>query len=186
MTDNEWSAILDSSPKEAYEYLFKNFGNLVYAIVINKLGSSCSREDIDDCVSDVFVEIFTNAKKFAAETGSLKSFVSTISKRRAIDAFRQLSRKYNASDSLDKEEDAYVPVSEENIEADNDKKMEKSELWKAVQSLGEPDSKIIMYQYFYGMTVVKIAEKLDMKRDAVQKRSTRAREKLRKILSENR
>ena len=186
MTDNEWIELLKSSQKEAQEYLFSTYRNLVYVIVINKLGSSCSREDIDDCVNDVFMEIFANALKFTPETGNLKTFVGTIAKRRAIDAFRQLSRKYSSSDSLDKEEDAYVPVSEENIEADSDKKEQKSELWKAVKELGEPDSTIITYQYFYGMTVVKIAEKLNMKRDAVQKRSTRARDKLKKILSSTR
>ena len=49
MTDTEWEQLLESSPRDAYEYLIEEYGNLIYAIVINKLGRFGTKEDIEDC-----------------------------------------------------------------------------------------------------------------------------------------
>ena len=48
--------------------------------------------------------------------------------------------------------------------------------------MGEPDSSIIVYQYYYDCSVREIAERLSMTADAVQKRSLRARKKIGKLL----
>ena len=64
--------------------------------------------------------------------------------------------------------------------------MFRERLWEIVESLGEPDTSIIIYQYFYDLTVREISEKVSMTPAAVQKRSIRARERIKKILkSEN-
>jgi len=47
--------------------------------------------------------------------------------------------------------------------------------------LGEPDSEILILQYFYSRPVKEIAAKLSMTTAAVNKRSIRARKKLREI-----
>ena len=51
-----------------------------------------------------------------------------------------------------------------------------------VNSLGEPDSTIIVQQYFYERTAKEIANSIGMTAAAVQKRSVRAREKLKDML----
>ncbi len=58
-------------------------------------------------------------------------------------------------------------------------------LWKIVRSLGEPDSSIIIYQYFYNQKVSEVARRLGMTAGAVQKRSLRARKKIKAILEKN-
>ena len=68
------------------------------------------------------------------------------------------------------------------IEADAEKKDSKRMLMQMVESLGEPDSTIIVQQYFYDRTAKEIARSLDMTPAAVQKRSSRAREKLKGLL----
>jgi len=54
-----------------------------------------------------------------------------------------------------------------------------------VRSLGEPDCTIIIQQYFYDRTAKEIANNIGMTAAAVQKRSTRAREKLKDMLIKN-
>ena len=77
MTDSEYINMLEENPDRAYSMMIDQYGNLVYAIVLNKLKNISSREDIEDCVSDIFVEIFQNYKKFSCQNGTLKAFIST-------------------------------------------------------------------------------------------------------------
>lgn len=182
MTDAEWEQLLQSSPRDAYEYLIEQYGNLIYAIVLNKLGRYGTREDIEDCVSDIMVEFLRNAGSFSAGTGSLKSYISTVAKHRAIDAFRRLSgRNNNIYFDMDDENITLLP-SDNDTEEETEKRIFRQRLWNIVRSLGEPDSSIIIYQYFYNQKISEIARKLGMTSGAVQKRSIRARKKIGTIL----
>ncbi|MBD5160250.1 MAG: sigma-70 family RNA polymerase sigma factor [Ruminococcus sp.] len=180
MSDSEWEQLLSSSPRDAYEYLIEKYGNLVYAIVLNKLGGYGTHEDIEDCISDIMVEFIRNAGKFSAENGSLKSYISTIAKYRAIDAFRRLAHHNNIS--LDTDEENITLLSAGNTEEEAEKNILNDRLWEIVRSLGEPDSSIIIYQYFYNQKVSEVARRLGMTSGAVQKRSIRARKKIKAIL----
>ena len=181
MTDVKWLELLEKSPKKAHTMLIEEYGGYVYAVVIDKLRSLCSSEEIEDCVSDVFVELFTNIHNFDSSKGSLKGYISVISKRAAINAYRRLSYRQHITMSADDEE-SEIPVSADNPEEDVQKKLFRQRLWEIVEGLGEPDSSIIVYQYFYDFKVSDIAEKLRMTAAAVQKRSLRARQKIKKIL----
>lgn len=181
MTDVKWLELLEKSPKKAHTMLIEEYGGYVYAVVIDKLRSLCSSEEIEDCVSDVFVELFTNIHNFDSSKGSLKGYISVISKRAAINAYRRLSYRQHITMSADDEE-TEIPVSADNPVEDVQKKLFRQRLWEIVEGLGEPDSSIIVYQYFYDFKVSDIAEKLRMTAAAVQKRSLRARQKIKKIL----
>ncbi len=181
MTDVKWLELLEKSPKKAHTMLIEEYGGYVYAVVIDKLRSLCSSEEIEDCVSDVFVELFTNIHNFDSSKGSLKGYISVISKRAAINAYRKLSYRQHITMSADDEE-TEIPVSADNPEEDVQKKLFRQRLWEIVEGLGEPDSSIIVYQYFYDFKVSDIAKKLRMTAAAVQKRSLRARQKIKKIL----
>ena len=133
MSDSEWEQLLSSSPRDAYEYLIEKYGNLIYAIVLNKLGGYGTTEDIEDCISDIMVEFIRNAGKFSAENGSLKSYISTIAKYRAIDAFRRLAHHNNVS--LDTDEDNITLLSDENTEEEAEKNILNYRLWEIVLSL---------------------------------------------------
>jgi len=181
MTDAEWEQLLESSPRDAYEYLIEQYGNLIYAIVINKLGRFGTKEDIEDCVSDIMVEFLKNAGSFSAGTGSLKSYISTVAKFRAIDAFRRISGRNSRCYDID-DEKTVLPPSESDTEDEAEKRIFSHQLWNIVRSLGEPDSSIIIYQYFYNRKISEIARILGMTSGAVQKRSLRARKKIGAIL----
>ncbi len=181
MTDPEWSALCRDDRKKAFTYLAEQFGNLIYAIVLSKLHGCGTREDIEDCVSDIMVEVFRNAGNYSAEAGSLKTYVSTIAKRRAIDCFRQLSHRSGMYCSID-DETVELPPDEQDTENEAEQNIMSQNLRDIIQSLGEPDSSIIIYQYFYRLTVKETAKKLSMTSGAVQKRSVRARKKLAQML----
>lgn len=181
MTDSEWEQLLHSSPSKAYKTIIEQYGNLIYAIVLNKIGNFGSREDVEDCVSDIMVEFFRNAERYSAESGSLKSYISTIAKRRAIDAFRQISARNNMLSDIE-DDDIFIPSAPNDTEEETEKRIFSQNLWSIVKSLGEPDCSIIVYQYFYKHKLHEIAKILEMTSDAVKKRSMRARKKIGALL----
>lgn len=57
--------------------------------ILEKAGSS---EDIEDCISDVYIKLLENQKIYDHKKGSLKSFLVRIGKNLAIDKYRKLTR----------------------------------------------------------------------------------------------
>ena len=116
-------------------------------------------------------------------SGDLKGFIAAVSRNTAIDAFRRLSNKNNRSVYIDDDTTEELR-SDERIE-ENAEKAERSRiLLGKIKELGEPDTTIIIQQYFYNRTAKEIAKSISMTAAAVQKRSSRARQKLKALLCE--
>ena len=181
MTGTEYRELYSSSPDKACSTLFECYCDYVYAIVYNKLRSTASRADIEECVSDIFAEIFFGLKKDSSFEGELKGFVGTIAKRRAINAFYSIrGRSGHISDDADELE---LMMSDVNIESDSDDREMRDVLMNRIDELGEPDSVIIIQKFYYDRSSAEIAAMLSMKASAVRMRAARALEKLKKILA---
>ncbi len=180
MNDNEILELFSSSPKKAYAQIIEQYGNLVYAITANKLNLCANSEDIEDCTSDILVEVFRNLDSFSLARGTLKSFISTIAKRSAIDAYRRLSYRQNMTDGTDISETNLI--TDENVEETVINNISRQNVRNAVMSLKEPERSIIIHQYYYNHTIREIANILSMTVGAVQQRSLRARKRIEKIL----
>lgn len=53
---------------------------------------------------------------------------------------------------------------------------------QAIRSLGDPDEKILIWKFYYGYPIKKIAEALGLKENTVDQKVKRGLEKLRKTL----
>ncbi len=162
MTGAEYSALRESSPEKAYAALFGNYCDYVYAIVYNKLRSVAQREDIEECVSDIFADIFltySNSDEFA---GDMKGFIGTVSKRRAINAYHRFASR---SEHDSGESDDYLAgvASRKDIESEHELEERRCILLNKIDELGEPDSTIILQKYYYDRSSAEIAKMLSMK-----------------------
>ncbi|MBR1429965.1 sigma-70 family RNA polymerase sigma factor [Ruminococcus sp.] len=183
MTDMELRMLMAESVQKCHRAVFEKYCNYVYAIVINILRNCGSREDIEDCVSDVFFKLYKQLDANTDFSGDLKGFIAAVSRNTAIDAFRRLSNKNNRSVYIDDDTTEELR-SDERIE-ENAEKAERSRiLLGKIKELGEPDTTIIIQQYFYNRTAKEIAKSISMTAAAVQKRSSRARQKLKALLCE--
>ena len=183
MTENELRLLMAESVKKCHRAIFDNYCNFVYAIVMNVLRNCGSREDIDDCVSDVFMKIYKRIDKNNEFSGDLKGFIGTISRNTAIDAYRKISQKNMRSISIDDENTEEFSTNERLVENTEKKEMSRIIL-KKIKELGEPDSTIIIQQYYYNRTAKEISQNISMTAAAVQKRSSRARHRLKALLTE--
>ncbi len=182
MTGSEYAGLLRASQYDAHKALFDEYISYVYTIVWARIRSVGSYEDAQECVSDVFASIYLHLEGENYE-GDLKGIVSLISKRRAVDMYRRLSRRsdltYNISDS-----ELAAISSDFDIEENAESEFDNSRLIDALESLGEPDSTIVIQKYFYDRSSREIGEMLDMRASAVRMRCSRALKRLRSMLSD--
>ncbi|SHM78966.1 RNA polymerase sigma factor [Ruminococcus flavefaciens] len=183
MTDKEYERLFARSPQEAQNVLFDRYFNYVYTIVFNKLRSCAAKEDIEECVSDVFADIFAYFADGSKQNENLKGFISTVAIRKAINMFHSLTSKSGRTVSLEEEDT-------ENLRDDTDiaQNAERAELRRTllrlVDELGEPDSTIIIQKYYYGMNSKEIAETVSLEPAAVRVRCSRAIKRLKDKLAE--
>lgn len=181
MTDNEYRKMYDIDPRKAQTALFDEYLSYVYAIVYNKLRSCGSREDIEECVGDVFSAVFISYDSKGSFDGDLKGLIGTIAKRSAIQMYRKLVRH---SGTIYIENDEAEIADTECIEENAERSVMKNTLLKMIKSLGQPDSDIIIQKYYYNMNSKEIADKLSMQPTSVRMRCSRALKKLKKLLAD--
>lgn len=81
--------LLHTKPEKGLEKLIDTYAGLVYTIIYSKLNPILSKEDIEECSSAVFYEIFNNRDSIDLNKGSLKAFIAVVAKRKAIDMLRR-------------------------------------------------------------------------------------------------
>jgi RNA polymerase sigma-70 factor (ECF subfamily) len=180
MTDNEYRNMYEKDPASAQTALFDEYLNYVYAIVYNKLRSSGTREDIEECVGDVFSAVFISYDRNGRFDGDLKGYIGVIANRKAIQTYRKLIR---GKETVSIEDEANEIADAERVEEKTERNAMRTTLLRLINSLGEPDSDIILQKFYYNMNSNEIADKHSMAPATVRMRCSRALKKLKELLS---
>ncbi len=180
MTDREIHLMIVNSRKDGFKALFQQYHNYVYTIVWGRLRTVGTAEDAEECISDIFAQIFLHYDDIEEET--LRAYIGAVARNKAIDYFRRL-RNEN-SFHADGEEELLKLNSDDNVENDIEELEINKILYEKIRLLGDPDSTIIIMKYFYGRKAKDIAKSLDMSPVAVRVRLNRALKKLRRILTD--
>ncbi len=174
--------LLQRQDEKGLELLMDTYAGLVYTIVHSKIHTICSKEDIEECVSDVFYELYKSSSKVNLQKGSLKAFLAVIAKRKAIDIYRKYhkqTQKVIPLDLLYELEDKGLGSSQA---SDYDKEETRTQIIKEIKALGEPDHEILIRKYFFEQPSKVISEAMDIKVNTIDKRISRALIKLKKLL----
>lgn len=183
MTGKDYSKMLHTSESSAHRALFDEYYAYVFTVVLSKL-YGFSREDVEECVSDVFAEVFCALSDNNRFDGDLKGFISTVAKRCAVDSYRRLlSMSRHIPVSLD-DCDFDEMCIDMNVEENAERRQQADVLLSCIESLGEPDSTIIIMKYYFGDNSKNIAASLGMKPSAVRMRCSRALGRLKSILKD--
>lgn len=176
MTDKELLLLLRRDPQRGLEAVIRQYTGYVMKVAYTRLGSVCSREDIEEAVSDVFLKFFNAGTKNGFRFESVRGALSLIGGRHCIDLFRQRSGSPETV-SLDE----IIEFTEDTSQRFDERY---SRVAEAVDSLGEPDRTIFIRKYFLGQKTADIAKDLDIRPNTIDKRVTRGLAKLRKIMEE--
>ena len=154
------------------------YSRLMWSIVSAVLKNTGSEQDVEECVADVFIYLWENPGKYDPRRGRLKAWLSVVARSRAIDRYRELSRRGD------------VPLEDTLIvdrigAADRVLAREtRQDLIRAVEALEEPDREILIRRYYREQKPREIALALDLPVKQVENRLYRAKRKLRETISD--
>lgn len=165
------------NPK-ALEFVIDMYSNLVYKVAYSILGHEFEKESLEECTSDVFIGVWNNIDMFHSDKGNFKSWLIAVTRYKAIDYKRKLSKEDNLqySDDLNAENrynTEKVIIFEEN----------KKEILHAIGKLSDVDRKIFIKKYLLGVSIQSIAKELGVNRSVIDNRLSRGRKVLREKLS---
>ena len=183
MNDSEILELLHQSPQKGHRALFDEYYSYVYAISVNILRDFGSREDIEECVCDVFADVFLSYDSDKDVSGDISGFIGTFARRRAAAVYRKISSRAETV-ALD-DEAVQFPDAAQDVEHMTDDSERRRLLLDAVAELGVPDSTIIIQKYYYGRSAKEIAKMLSLTPENIRVRSGRAVRKLKEMLEKS-
>ncbi|MBR4319771.1 MAG: sigma-70 family RNA polymerase sigma factor [Oscillospiraceae bacterium] len=161
--------------------IYDTYWNYVYTIVFQILRNTGTPEDIEECINDIFTEVFRHYDFSHSET--LKAYIGTAARNRALNFRASLTARASHVRNAEEEELSAV-ASGEDIPASIEQKELTKLLLDSIASLGEPDATILIQKYFYQSKSAEIAKMVHLSPIAVRSRCHRALKKLRKLLKD--
>ncbi len=177
MRDEAVVVAIGNRDEDAMNAVINKYSRLLWPIADAVLKNAGSIQDVEEVVADAFIFLWEHPGKFDPKRGSLKSFLCIVTRSRAIDRYRELTRRQT------------VPL-EETVLADQFGMQEmliqedtRRELLAAVQALGEPGREILVRRYYFDQKPREIALALDMTVKQVDNSLYRSKRQLREALS---
>lgn len=180
MKDEDLLQMLQENPKEGIRFMIKQYGGLIRAVTWRRLAGKFPKEDLEECISDIFFEFYQNVEKIDLNKGSVKVFLLTIAERKAIKYYRSLSKEPGKT-NIDEMQESMLG-DEMSPEIQMLQKERNEHLMEALQQLGEPTCGILIRKYYYGMTAKEIGKTYNLSKNAVEKRIKRGLMKLKDML----
>ena len=177
MDSEKLSRKLKENDESALEEIIDRFTPLVSTIIYNLSNGNLSTSDIEEVTADTFISLWYNREKIQPD--KLKGYICCIAKNKAKNKIKSNQRHQDVVSIEGMDFEDGLNVSQE-IE---DKFISKA-LKDALDEIGEPDREIIIRHYYYYQSSTVISEKMQMNSETVKSRIKRAKEKLKKILTE--
>lgn len=182
LTDEELIAEIKGNPSLGMKRLIDTYSPVVFGAVNSRLSGVCSYDEIEACVSLVFTEFYFNLKKFDSRRCGIKTYLSALARNKAIEEYRKATRY---SLRVRQEDDLLLELPDSfDMESITERRISERQLLRAVDSLGNPDSRIIIRRYFYAQPSKQIAREMGMSDAAVRKRISRSLARLRDLLED--
>ena len=170
---------LCSHDEQAFSEAIAGYSRLLWAVAGRHLSKKdgFSKQDIEECVADVFVELWRNNDRYDPEKGSLKSYLCMLASRKAIDRYRKAAHSKAQAEVIALEDLRSYGVDEPFFEAEDDS-IDYRDLYDAIISLPEPSREILIRRYFYQERPKAIAEKMQLPIKEIENRLYRAKRSL--------
>jgi RNA polymerase sigma-70 factor (ECF subfamily) len=173
LNDPELVARLAAGDVAALRTLYQRYGTLAYTLAMRMLGDSGRAEDV---VQDAFLRLWTNAGSFDPARGSLRTWLLTVVRRRAVDYLRGRAGRERREIELSPE----VPAQGGGSDPWRDvaQSLERQAVRQALASLPPEQRQVVELAYYGGYNQREIAEIVSVPLGTIKGRTRLALEKL--------
>lgn len=180
MKEEEIIRLLREKPEDGVSAAMEAYGARVRGMVGRVLGAG-QREEIEECVADIFVKVWQDIGSYCPEKGSLAFWILGIARHTAIDRLRRIAGKKTVPlpDVWEAESLGIVPDFSDEVARRENARIIREE----VHAMKQPDRNIFLLRYFYFLPVREIADRLGLTHKQVENRLRRGRDRLKKGLA---
>jgi RNA polymerase sigma-70 factor (ECF subfamily) len=180
LADEELMPLVGGRDPEAFEVLYDRHGGAAYSLAYRIVGDRAAAEEV---TQEAFISVWRSGARFDAARGSVRSWLLSVVRNRAIDFLRSRAGKAPKltfdDDSVLEQRPAAEMTDEEALRRET-----AAELRGALGKLPGDQSKVIELAYFGGFSHSEIAEILSLPMGTVKGRMRLGLEKIRGELAE--
>jgi RNA polymerase sigma-70 factor (ECF subfamily) len=165
----------------AFRALFDRYGNLAYSTTLRIVRDTQIAEDM---VQEIFLRIWRKPDSYVAQRGRFATWLTSVSRNRAVDEVRSRKRRYRHETASPEEQERDIPGPERDDPALTAELSDQRRLiLAALRELPVEQRQVIELAYFGGLTQQEIAERLSQPLGTVKTRIRLGMQKLRVALT---
>jgi RNA polymerase sigma-70 factor (ECF subfamily) len=180
LADEELMPLVGRKDPEAFEVLYDRHGGAAYSLAYRIVGDRAAAEEV---TQEAFISVWRSGARFDATRGSVRSWLLSVVRNRAIDFLRSRAGK---APKLTFDDDAVLEQrpAAERTEDEALQRETAAEIQGALGKLPGEQSKVIELAYFGGFSHSEIARILNLPMGTVKGRMRLGLEKIRGELAE--
>lgn len=165
----------------AFRTLYDRYANLVYSTSLRVLRDSHMAEDM---VQEVFLRIWRRPDSYLPQKGRFATWLTSVTRNRAVDAIRSRNRRYRYETSSPEEQEIDVPdAAGEDPALTAELADQRRLVLAAMKDLPQEQRQVIELAYFGGLTQQEIADLTGQPLGTVKTRIRLGMQKLRAALT---
>jgi RNA polymerase sigma-70 factor, ECF subfamily len=180
LADEELMPLVGRKDPEAFEVLYDRHGGAAYSLAYRIVGNPAAAEEV---TQEAFISVWRSGARFDASRGSVRSWLLSVVRNRAIDFLRSKAGKAPKLDFDDESALEQRPAAER-TEEEALRRETAVEVRGAIGNLPGEQAKVIELAYFGGFSHSEIARILGLPMGTVKGRMRLGLEKIRGELAE--
>ncbi|MBF6619357.1 MAG: sigma-70 family RNA polymerase sigma factor [Patulibacter sp.] len=165
---------------DAFEVLYDRHLSSAYALAYRIVGSSAPANDV---CQEAFLAVWRSARTFDASVGSVRSWLLTIVRNRAVDYLRRVTRTKDHEVHDEALAERHAAPSDAGTEASALRSAEAGDTRELLEVLSPEQRRVIVLSFYSGSSHSEIAAMLDLPLGTVKARMNRGLAKLRSTIS---
>jgi RNA polymerase sigma-70 factor (ECF subfamily) len=173
LADEDLISLVGDGDAEAFALLYDRHSRAAYSLAYRLMNG---RQAAEDLLQDSFIKVWRSAGGYRVGRGSVRTWILSIVRNRAIDQFRSEESRRRTRDEVE----ASTPTSyPSEAFAETWRNTQQEQMREVLKMLPQEQLRILELAYFCGCTHVEIAERLSLPLGTVKGRMRLGLEKLR-------
>lgn len=180
INENTLHKYIQQKDTRALEYLIDTYSKTVSNLIYQILGNISSKQDIEECASDVFVRVWNDIEEYCEEKGAFKTWIFMKAKYIALDKGKKLKKRLNRELLIEDYSPVYLSKDQisEAPEKEYISKENKENIMRLINNLKGKDREVFIRRFYFYQEIEDIARTMNTTRKAVDTRIWRIRKGL--------